>query len=380
MKKCLKLFYSFLFLFGALASYVGISVYLSPKVSALDYNLADYNVVYESANEPQCAYKYNLKSGSTTWGEFSLATSETLYNPTLADGGSIKVGIQEMICKHSNGDSMTMQAGDIVVLDVRLTKFLNDNAQPTLGKSGGYLQQFDYLGEQGIDVIDFDKIGETYNVGRVIEYWRLYARMSSSYSGTPYWGVSWKIRGESVQTNPINSFAIFTMSMIHLRPKSDVDYSTDLTDLKNALSTLHSDNSSTLNALNNLRSETQAQTDVIEEGNEEAQDRWEADKQEEAEREEQGKDDADELGSTFHFEIRNPFMGLLGLFTNNCPVSIPTIASMVGSNQTVYPCWFSQQTRSILTPVIGISASVLLFGFIVRGFLRKGNFSGGIEI
>lgn len=140
------------------------------------------------------------------------------------------------------------------------------------------------------------------------------------------------------------------------------------------------DSTAVVNKLNDLRSDTQAQTREIEQGNEEAQDRWEADKQEEADREEAGQDDADTLGSTFHFEIRNPFMGLLGLFTNNCPVSIPTIAGMLGSSQTTYPCWFSSQTRGILTPVIGISASVLLFGFIVRGFLRKGNFSGGIEI
>lgn len=147
-----------------------------------------------------------------------------------------------------------------------------------------------------------------------------------------------------------------------------------------AIQDLDTSSTAVLGAINNLRSDTQAQTDAIEQGNDDAQDRWEADKAEEAEREEQGQDDADTLGSTFRFEIRNPFMGLLGLFTNNCPVSIPTIAGMLGSSQTTYPCWFSSQTRGILTPVIGISASVLLFGFIVRGFLRKGNFSGGIEI
>lgn len=116
-----------------------------------------------------------------------------------------------------------------------------------------------------------------------------------------------------------------------------------------------------------------------EQGNEEAQDRWEADKQEEADREEQGSEDMDDLTSTFNFEIRNPFAGLLTMFTNNCPVNIPIIAGMVGATSSVYPCWFSQQTRSILTPVFGLSSSMLLFGYIVRKFLNGTTFNDTME-
>lgn len=153
-----------------------------------------------------------------------------------------------------------------------------------------------------------------------------------------------------------------------------------LNQIKVALNAQDLNQTQTNNLIQDLIDQQDEERQAIQQGNQEAQDRWEADKAEEAEREEQGHDNADALGSTFRFEIRNPFMGLLGLFTNNCPVSIPTVAGMLGSSQTTYPCWFSSQTRGILTPVIGISASVLLFGFIVRGFLRKGNFSGGIEI
>lgn len=128
-----------------------------------------------------------------------------------------------------------------------------------------------------------------------------------------------------------------------------------------------------VNSINNL-------SQTMEESNDDAQARWEADKQEEAEREEQGQSDAGALGRAFSFSISNPFIGFLGLFTDSCPVSIPIISSMLHSEESSYSCWFSSQTRSIVTPVIGISASVLLFGFIVRGFLRKGNFSGGIEV
>lgn len=139
-------------------------------------------------------------------------------------------------------------------------------------------------------------------------------------------------------------------------------------------------NSEIVSSIDSLRGDTQAQTEQIQSGNNEAQQRWEDDKQEESDREEAGQEDAEILGDLFSFNIANPFSGLLTLFTDSCPVSIPTIASMLGSNQTTYPCWFSSSTRSILTPVIGIFASVVLFGFVVRGFLNKGNFSGGIEI
>lgn len=141
-----------------------------------------------------------------------------------------------------------------------------------------------------------------------------------------------------------------------------------------------SDSTAVVNKIEQLRSDTLAQTRVIQSGNDEAQQRWEDDKQEEADREESGQEDAERLGELFDFNITNPFSGLMTLFTDSCPVSIPTIAGLIGSPSSVYPCWFPQSVRSILTPVIGIFASVVLFGFLVRGFLLKGNFSGGIEI
>lgn len=119
-------------------------------------------------------------------------------------------------------------------------------------------------------------------------------------------------------------------------------------------------------SINNLRSDTQAQTQEIQQGNEEAQDRWEADKAEEAEREEQGQDDADEARGVFNFTFANPFEALLNMFrADNC-VSITTIASMLHSEQTTYCSWWSSTVRSILTPVFSIASVMLLFGFVVR--------------
>lgn len=154
---------------------------------------------------------------------------------------------------------------------------------------------------------------------------------------------------------------------------------TNTQSILSAISSITSGQTTLNQSIQSLRSDTQAQTDMIEQGNEEAQDRWEADKQEEADREEQGSEDMDDLTSTFNFEIRNPFAGLLTMFTNNCPVNIPIIAGMVGATSSVYPCWFSQQTRSILTPVFGLSSSMLLFGYIVRKFLNGSTFNDTME-
>lgn len=130
----------------------------------------------------------------------------------------------------------------------------------------------------------------------------------------------------------------------------------------------------TTNAVNNLNLSVQEQT-------EQEQSQYESEKQEEAEREEQGKDDADELGATFNFQVRNPFMGIFGLFaTPSQCVSLPTIAGWLRSPSSTYCAWFPASVRNVLTPVFAIAASMILFGFIVRGFLRKGNFSGGIEV
>lgn len=151
---------------------------------------------------------------------------------------------------------------------------------------------------------------------------------------------------------------------------------TDITNIQNKIdnttNAIDNQTSTLNNSINSLQQETET-------GNQQAQDRWEQDKEEEADREEQGSDDMSSLTSIFRFEIRNPFMGLLGLFTNNCPVNIPVVAGMLGSSQTVYPCWFSQQTRGILTPVIGISSSMLLFGYLVRKFLNGSTFNDTME-
>lgn len=89
------------------------------------------------------------------------------------------------------------------------------------------------------------------------------------------------------------------------------------------------------------------------------------------------------LTGMFNFSFVNPFQGVFDLFASSSCVEIPTLASMLHSNETTVCPWFPNQVRSIVTPVLGLSSMMLLFGFTVRWLgARSGNFiedSGGID-
>lgn len=73
------------------------------------------------------------------------------------------------------------------------------------------------------------------------------------------------------------------------------------------------------------------------------------------------------LVNLFQFNLLNPFSGLFAMFTDSSHcVNIPIIAGMLNSTETQYCSWFPSSVRSVLTPVIGVSSIMLLFGFFVR--------------
>lgn len=156
-----------------------------------------------------------------------------------------------------------------------------------------------------------------------------------------------------------------------------IDINNNLDEVNDNLNTIDNSINSQTTILNNS---IESLRDSQDQANNDAQARWEADKEEEAEREEAIQDSADEMSGVFNFNIRNPFTAFLALFTDggSC-VSIPIIAGMVHSENTLYCPWFSAQTRNILTPVITLVASVLLIGFVV-GWLNSGDSNGSITI
>lgn len=98
-------------------------------------------------------------------------------------------------------------------------------------------------------------------------------------------------------------------------------------------------------------------------------------KQEEKDRENKGNDQSSKLGNLFSFTAFNPFSGLFGLFTSGGCKPIPTIGKMLNKPDATYCPWFPDNVRSILTPVLGISSMMLIFGFFIR-WLNSDDFNG----
>ena len=98
---------------------------------------------------------------------------------------------------------------------------------------------------------------------------------------------------------------------------------------------------------------------------------YQQNKQEEKDREDKGKNDSKKLGSIFSFTVMNPFSPIFDLFAGGGCRPIPTIGKMLNKPNSTYCPWFPNNIRSILTPVLGISAMMLIFGFVIS-WLKKG--------
>lgn len=89
------------------------------------------------------------------------------------------------------------------------------------------------------------------------------------------------------------------------------------------------------------------------------------------------------LTSLFSFNLINPFAPIFNLFNNDSCAQIPTLASMLHSEEIEVCPWFDSTVRNITTPVLGLASMMLVFGFVVRWLgSRSGNFiedSGGID-
>lgn len=131
-------------------------------------------------------------------------------------------------------------------------------------------------------------------------------------------------------------------------------------------SALNGNNQKLDDLISSSNANSQAQIDAINEQTQQQQDQYEDEKQEESQREDEMDDQASQAEGIFTFDLTNPFSGIFGLFTNSNCVSIPTLAGLVGSNETTYCSWFDSSVRSILTPAIGIASTMIIFGFIVR--------------
>jgi hypothetical protein len=118
-----------------------------------------------------------------------------------------------------------------------------------------------------------------------------------------------------------------------------------------------------------------ATTDAVNAQTQQQKDQHDQEKKEEKDRENKGNDQSSKLGNLFSFTAFNPFSGLFGLFTSGGCKPIPTIGKMLNKPDATYCPWFPDNVRSILTPVLGISSMMLIFGFFIR-WLNSDDFNG----
>lgn len=165
----------------------------------------------------------------------------------------------------------------------------------------------------------------------------------------------------------------------------ETDYSGKLNEISSGITNLNSKLNASNTKLDNINNSVQALKNSQDQANQDAQDRYDQDKQEESQRENSNTTNNNQLGSLFNFNLLNPFAPIFNLFSGSCSVSIPTIAGWINAPSNTYSSWWCSNStmtniRSTLTPVLGLSSSMLLFAFIVRKVLNGSQFNGGIEI
>lgn len=90
------------------------------------------------------------------------------------------------------------------------------------------------------------------------------------------------------------------------------------------------------------------------------------------------QDSAD--GLNIGFSVGNPFLNWFALFRDDTCVSIPSIKSWLGIEESqVCSPWNGTPVRGVATPIFSILGGMILFGFIVR-WLKGSDFDGSIQL
>lgn len=139
------------------------------------------------------------------------------------------------------------------------------------------------------------------------------------------------------------------------------------------LSTTNTKIDSVVSAIEDLQDTTEEYISVQQQANDDANDRYQDEKDTIYDEAGNGQDTMDDLSSDMSssFSLPNPFTAFFGLFVNGCSVNIPTLSSWLGSVDTVYPSWWCttnklQTIRTALTGVFSFLAVCLTFSFVFK--------------
>lgn len=107
-----------------------------------------------------------------------------------------------------------------------------------------------------------------------------------------------------------------------------------------------------------------------EQANQDAQDRYDDEKQNIQDNANQGKEDSESLGE-ITLSLLNPLNSWKNLFSNGCSVNIPIIAGWLNAPQSSYTSWWCSTStlsniKSVLTGVLSIVGVMIVFGFAFK--------------
>lgn len=149
---------------------------------------------------------------------------------------------------------------------------------------------------------------------------------------------------------------------------SDIEAVTNaVNSMKNTINNKLDTTNNKLDAVKNALNDLQA---LQEQANQDAQDRYEDEKQTIEDNANQGKEDSESLGG-ISLSLLNPLNAWKNLFSNGCSVNIPIIASWLNAPQSSYTSWWCSTStlsniKSVLTGVLSIVGVMIVFGFAFK--------------
>lgn len=142
------------------------------------------------------------------------------------------------------------------------------------------------------------------------------------------------------------------------------DIQSDTSDIVDTLSDIYSDTSS-------INRNLQSIVDSQEQANQDANDRYEDEKDTIDTNTSGGIDAVDDIDTTIN--LPNPLSFLLGSLSVSSCYDISTLAGMVGSSDSQYCSWFSSSTRTIMTPFVDVLVffigSMFIWSWVKKGGL-----------
>lgn len=149
------------------------------------------------------------------------------------------------------------------------------------------------------------------------------------------------------------------------------DYSDLLNNINSSLDSLGSQNTTIIGQNQQIINNQKETTDAIKNQTEQQKEQYEQDKKEEADRENNLSGDSDKILGLFSFNLLNPFAAIFTLFSDGSSCAqIPTLSRWLHTKDTQICPWFPTEVRTVLTPVLGIASTMILFGFVVHWFNR----------